>query len=78
MAGICKQCGGKTTDTRAKSVLGVCFSCEHGIPKTQSQPEDRVYEMDEAEIRASYDRGDLGWSEAIELVLLARQTKYGY
>jgi hypothetical protein len=29
MAGICKRCGGETTNTRAKSGNGLCFGCQH-------------------------------------------------
>lgn len=31
MAGICRRCKGGTTDTRAASINGLCFGCEHGM-----------------------------------------------
>lgn len=42
MAGTCKQCGGQTTNTRAKSALGKCFNCEHGL--VRETPRDAYLE----------------------------------
>jgi len=47
MAGICKKCGGPTTNTRAKSKNGLCFKCEHDIPPTSPNLEEIREFLDE-------------------------------
>lgn len=56
MAGRCKKCEGTTTYTRANSVKGLCFNCEHGLVREEpivEKPKSLVQEI--ADFIRTYD-----------------------
>lgn len=68
MAGVCKQCGGETTNTRASSKYGLCFGCEHGgYPRTADGKRFRLVAVDKAQVELlTADAADQSDRELLE------------